>query len=263
MLSRLVVVLLLSVISTAACREDAHPAAVPSDASDANQAKNDLAIGSAGYALSFDGLDDYATCGNGGFPPASDEQTISLWVKYSAGQGTQTFIAMRKDFEHGIHIGIRDGSLAVWRTSNRAVLVRTSALPAAGQWHHVTYVFDRTEHRLYVDEAPPVVGTAASDVRTPSTVWLGTFDGSHELYTGQLDEVRVWSIVRSDEEIQADGRHRLPGSERGLVAYWTFDAPAWGGTSFDASGHGNHVTLGDGIPTRMPSRVGSDAPAGP
>jgi len=46
----------------------------------------------------------------------------------------------------------------------------------------------------------------------------------------------------------------------GLVAYWTFDDDRSGGRSADRSGHGNDVTLGDGVAQRMPARVPSDAP---
>jgi hypothetical protein len=78
-----------------------------------------------------------------------------------------------------------------------------------------------------------------------------------------MDEVRVWSLVRSAADIQKDMLHRPATGEAGLVTYWTFDDAQSGGRSLDTTGSGNAVTLGDGIAERMPSRVFSDAPVGP
>jgi len=222
----------------------------------------------AGYALSFNGINDYATAGNAGFPAASAPQTISLWVNYLATTATQDFIVLRLDMSSGIQIGLRGGTITVWRTYSSRTLVAAPTTPAAGQWHHVAYTFDRTTHILYIDGVMVASSTATGDERTPNTVWLGTVDGSAELYTGLMDEVRVWSIVRAPADIQKDMLHRNPGPEPGLMAYWTFDDSQNGGRCDDMSKAPtdtirNDVTLGDGIAERMPSRVLSDAPVAP
>ncbi len=214
----------------------------------------------AGYALSFDGINDYATAGNAGFPAASAAQTVSLWVNYPATTATQDFVVLRLDFDSGVQIGIRNGTVTVWRVFSGRTLVSAPTAPAAGQWHHVAYTFDRTTHILYIDGAMVASSTATGDERTPNQVWLGTVDGSAELFTGLMDEVRVWSIVRAPADIQRDMLHQTEGSEPGLVAYWTFDDSQNGGRCADMSDSGNDATLGDGIAERMPSRVLSDAP---
>ncbi len=217
----------------------------------------------AGYALSFDGINDYATAGNAGFPAASAPQTVSLWVNYLATTATQDFVVLRLDFDSGVQIGIRGGTITVWRVFSGRTLVAAPTPPAAGQWHHVAYTFDRTTHILYVDGVMVASSTATGDERTPNQVWLGTVDGSAELFSGLMDEVRVWSIVRSATDIEKDMLHRMEGSEPGLMAYWTFDDSQNGGRCADMSDNGNDVTLGDGIAERMPSRVLSDAPVVP
>ena len=217
----------------------------------------------AGYALSFDGINDYATTGNAGFPAASAEQTVSLWVNYPAAATTQDFVVMRLDFSSGVRIGIRDGTITVSRVYSGRSLVAAPTLPPIGAWHHVAYTFDRTTHTLYIDGAMVASSTAPGDERTPNQVWLGTLDGAAEIYTGLMDEVRVWSLVRSAAEVQKDMLHRKEGPEPGLVAYWTFDDSQNGGRCEDMSRGGNDATLGDGVAERMPSRVLSDAPVVP
>jgi hypothetical protein len=217
----------------------------------------------AGFALSFDGVMDYATAGNGGFPAASSSQTVEVWVNFPATSVTADFIVMRTYLMEGVQIGVRNGTVAVWRTSGGEILVKAATPPSAGTWHHVAYTYDQTTHALYVDGAVADAETVASDVRTPNTVWLGTLDGTNELYKGQLDEVRVWKVARSASEVQTDMRHSPPGPVTGLVAYWTFDDVHSVGRAVDASGSGNDVTFGDGVAARMPTRVPSDAPVGP
>src|SRR3954468_14850506 len=126
----------------------------------------------AGYALSFNGINDYATAGNAGFPAASAPQTISLWVNYLSTTATQDFIVLRLDFVSGIQIGLRGGTITAWRTYSGRTLVAPPPAPAAGQWHHVAYTFDRTTHILYVDGVMVGSSTATGDERTPNTVWL-------------------------------------------------------------------------------------------
>lgn len=221
-------------------------------------------FGASNLALSFDGVTSYATAANGGFPAASAVQTVEMWVNYPAPAATTTadFLVMRLDRSNGVQIGIHDGAVAVWRTYVDRVLVQAPTLPSASAWHHIAYSYDFKVNSLYVDGVAADAEMTATDERTPTTVWLGTFDGTSQLFAGQLDEIRVWNVVRSASDIQVDMQHSAPGSVPGLVAYWTFDDGASGGRALDASGSGNDVTLGDGVAANMPTRVPADDPDG-
>jgi len=216
----------------------------------------------AGYALSFDGARDYATAGDAGFPIALGPQTLEMWIDYESAMGTQDFLVLRTDLSSGVQVGIRDGSLAAWRVYADRVLAQAPTTPAAGVWHHVAYSYDGTTHVLYVDGTMVDSETVPADDRTPTSVWLGTLDGSSNMFKGQMDEVRVWTVTRTAAQVAADMKHTAPGPQTGLVAYWTFDDAINGGRSVDFSGSGNDVTLGDGVASLMPTRVSSSAPVG-
>lgn len=247
------------------------PAAAPPDAGPGEDASIgeplpplDGAVG--GYALDFDGADDYATAGNGGFVPVGEAMTVELWVNFESGATDQDFVALRLNFESGVRIGIHAGRIAARRVYVDRVLTEAPALPSANAWHHVAYTFDLTFNTLYIDGVQVDAQMLPTDTRTPNMVWLGSIDGVNGLYRGKMDEVRVWVGARSAAQVQADMRHGpVPGPNGtvdGLVAYWTFDDDRSGGRSADSSGLGNDVTLGDGIAQRMPGRVPSDAPVG-
>ena len=216
---------------------------------------------SAGYALSFNGV-AYATAGDGGFAPVSSNQTLEMWVNCADVLGTQDFLVLRSDLTSGVQIGIHAGALAVWRVYVDRVLVQAPTTPAPNSWHHVAYPFDAVTSVLYVDGVMVDAEALPTDSHTPTSAWLGTIDGSNNLFKGELDEVRIWSVTRSASEVVADMQHSSGPGQTGLVAYWTFDDADNGGISRDLSGMGNDVTLGDGFVAWMPKRVPSAIPFG-
>ena len=103
-------------LALAAC---GGPAVAPTDAGITDTAPIDEPLpatdGGAGYALSFDGVDDYATAGNGGFTTAEGTTTIELWVRFESGATDQDFIVLRLNLESGLRIGIHAGTIAARR----------------------------------------------------------------------------------------------------------------------------------------------------
>ena len=225
--------------------------------------------GGAGYALSFDGMQDYATAANANFPAGGAPQTVEMWIKFpSVNPAVYTdFFVARMDTGSGVQFGFHNNVLAVWRVYVDRVMVQ-APIPSANVWHHVAYTVDPKAadpnlYVLYVDGKAVDSQAGDADARTPTSVWVGSFDGSSRLYTGLMDDVRVWNVTRTAAEVAADRAHTAPGPVAGLVAYWTFDDTTSGGRVLDASGSGNAMTLGDGVAERMPSRVVSDAPVSP
>jgi hypothetical protein len=61
-------------------------------------------------------------------------------------------------------------------------------------------------------------------------------------HSGQVDEVRVWNIVRSERQIRDFMHKRMKGYESGLVGYWALDEFA-GLTAYDATANANKGTI--------------------
>jgi len=70
---------------------------------------------------------------------------------------------------------------------------------------------------------------------------IGLYDGNilQENFVGYINEVRIWNVARTQAEIRANMNGSLPspGTQPGLLAYYTFDDlinkqgnPAWNGT---------------------------------
>jgi hypothetical protein len=71
-----------------------------------------------------------------------------------------------------------------------------------------------------------------------ATTKLGTGD----YFTGDLDEIRVWNVARSDEDLTSARFNLLAGDELGLVFDWRGNAPATD-PIFDISPHANNGSI--------------------
>jgi hypothetical protein len=57
--------------------------------------------------------------------------------------------------------------------------------------------------------------------------------------SGEIDELRIWNIARTQEEIKASMHTTLKGDDAGLIGYWNFD----NGTAKDRSNNRHDGTL--------------------
>jgi len=211
------------------------------------------------FALSFDGVDDYATSATAQFPDGRHEQTLSTWFLIDTLTERAALLTLRKDFESGVELGVRQGLLGAWRVYGDRQLVIAKNVVSTGKWHHVAYTFDGTTNQLYVDGALVASSADLPDKRTPTTCWLGTLDGVRDLFQGRVDDVHVFETVRSADQLAAEFVGNFPQNEPGLVLDLTFDESA-GSLIFDHSERANDGQLGDGVPQRMPERVRVNLP---
>lgn len=215
-------------------------------------------------ALTFDGVDDYASTGTAGFPFPRVPHTVSFWLQTAGGAADQVVMTLRKDTASGVRIGLCDGAVCARSVySDDAYAVAAEPLPLDA-WHHVAYEFDGSgnspHHTIYVDGAVAATGTIQPNNRTPTSGFVGSTDGTELFFAGQLDELRVWSVARTPAQLAAEIAGDAPDQEPpDLVLFYTFNE-ASGARVIDRSGRGNHALLGDGDGQRSPRRVASQLP---
>ncbi|MBI2502167.1 MAG: response regulator [Candidatus Latescibacteria bacterium] len=112
-----------------------------------------------------------------------------------------------------------------------------------GQWCHMAAVSGPGGMRLYLNgvevDHNSYEGSFAA-IGAGEHNYLGKANWKENAYFhGVLDEVRVWSVARSGEEIRAGMGQELLGDEAGLVGLWDFD----GGDARDRSPQGHDGQL--------------------
>ena len=112
-----------------------------------------------------------------------------------------------------------------------------------GVWHHVAAVLDRPNRRLslYLDGELIAEDTdwGNHSAWTSAPVQVGIMTYNFADLAGEIDELRVWNIARTQEEIRASMHTTLTGDAGGLIGYWNFED----GTAKDRSKNGNDGTL--------------------
>ncbi|HEU5077183.1 MAG TPA: LamG domain-containing protein [Polyangiaceae bacterium] len=220
---------------------------------------------SVDYALVFERDQQYATTANADFPVAKASQSISAWVKPARQDADEVFFTMRRGVESGTMFGFSQGRLTAWSVWGTRIFVQAAASIVSDRWYHVAHVqtliddaADIYEQRLYLDGELVAEGAQPPQSRTPTSSWLGSFDGTSLQYQGCLDDLRLYARMLSQSEVQAEAAGERVSAE-GLVAFWPFDETPGTSIVYDRSGNGNHGTLGDGVEAFMPDRVPSEA----
>ncbi|WP_281018759.1 FecR domain-containing protein [Minwuia sp. IMCC3077] len=216
-------------------------------------AGNDLLNGGAGddtiegdsvpdadLALTFDGIDDSAILPGFTGLSGTDDATFEAWLAPGAVQDMAVFDT-REDpqgVETGLMFGFRsaqgEGLVAVARIAgNGQAFEVTSDLlaPGAGAAQHFAVTFDRDGlMSLFVNgvaSGAPVNISALNGVdistNTPLTLGESNIDDAFGRFQGTMDEARIWSIVRSEQEISGALDDLLVGDEAGLELYLDFD----------------------------------------
>ena len=183
---------------------------------------------------------------------------VSKWR--DGGVNERSYFVTARDYPGG---GYQSKPRFSWSPNGSGYtnLIGPAVIPF-GEWHHYAAVRAGDVDLLYIDgvQVASAIGSTLPIFNSGEPVRMGR----GLLYNldvhaiGQMDEVRIWNVARSQADINAYRFASLDGSQPGLVAYWNFDEAA--GDALDLSGNGNHGSLfGDAV--RVPSTIPSDIDA--
>lgn len=114
-------------------------------------------------------------------------------------------------------------------------------------WVHVAGVWDSGSLKLYLNGnlSAQTADAPVPPIANDFPLWIGSSPfGADTNWRGVIDEVRIWSIARTQSEIQSAMNHYLTGNEPGLAAYWSF-SEGTGQFVRDVTGNVQAGRLGD------------------
>jgi hypothetical protein len=211
-------------------------------------------VGFSRYALELDGTDDYVMLGNPPQLQISGAITLEAWVKPGASQGEGEIVAHGAS---GVALRIRQGHFQVGAGDHCAAhpVPPRDPKPDTDPWIHVagTYADDGPQGQgvwsLFLD------GQCVAQEPDPTGPAMG--DGEWTIgryFAGTVNNVRLWGIARSAEEIAHSMHRRLAGDEPGLLGNWPCDEGC-GSTVRDQAGT-NHGQLCTGYVLALDGATG-------
>jgi hypothetical protein len=171
--------------------------------------------GVRGYALSFDGVDDWVTVADAASLDLATGMTLEAWVNPATLDGWDTVLLKQQGvgaFSYALYAhdggGLPEGAPVPSGNVRVAAAPQTVRGPAqlpAGVWTHVATTFNGVTQRLFVNgvevSSRPQSGTISVGSGVLRVGGNSSFPG--EFFKGLIDEVRIYNRALSAEEILA------------------------------------------------------------
>lgn len=173
-----------------------------------------------GESLNFDGIDDYVT-----LPfVVNGDYTKELWIKPDNNSGFPNIFSGTTTAFYLNNMRLSAGHSPAFNE------VLDPAALTAGTWYHIAVTYDATAGTLKLYKDGVLVDSQSAPNYTETILQLGRYDFSN-YYGGNMDEVRVWNVVRTQAEIAAGMNCRLTDDTPGLLAYYDFQQGIAGGNN--------------------------------
>ncbi len=192
--------------------------------------------------LQLGGSGDYVEVADAASLDLGATLTLEAWINapFVTPSGGQAVVSKRRpDGTASYDLGLVGG---VPSFTVNGVAITGTAPVQTGIWTHLAGTYDGTTARLFVDGALVKESTTTQTLEAsdyPLLIGRASYPGQERPFFGNSDEVRVWNVARTTDQIQSYRNTRLEGVETGLVGYWAWDA----GTAADGSLAGNNGVL--------------------
>ncbi|MEM8895138.1 MAG: LamG domain-containing protein [Bacteroidota bacterium] len=205
-----------------------------------------------GNALTFTSGPDYVEAPAANLLNEVDQFTIELWAKFDAVGGFGVIVG--KMLSGNPRIDLQFNQDARLLAVLDGTIATSSTFIVTDEWYHLAYVYDGTQPipqnriRLFINgleesltfnpqEVPAITEASSAPLR------IGTYFNNGFHSAGTYDELRIWSIPRTQAEIQSAMNTTLSGNESGLEAYYKFDEMGSTTTLPDLTSNGYNGTL--------------------
>jgi surface protein len=187
---------------------------------------------------------------------ATNNHTLEAWIKINAIGTVMDIISKTNGVTSGYALIVTSmGQLAIRRGGSTAEV--SSVLPT-GVWLHVAVsITGSSTFVSYVNGVPSATGGLLGLSSNALNLTIGERPSGGFPFKGQIDEVKIWNVARTEAEIRASMCAKLVGTESGLVGYFRLDENT--GTTVENKAY---LATTDGSLVSSPTWATSSAPLG-
>ena len=220
----------------------------------------DISNGGLGnnYALSFDGLNDYVRVSENSVFDLSTDLTIEAWINPVTTEDARVIVSKWNDsgpdFSYIFKIWNTSDKISIELSENNfygdLVFLESKGFIPVNEWTHAAVTYNSNEVKLFFNGSEDNSTTASGVIRNSIAdlvIGANQYGASViENFSGLIDEVRIWSVARTESQIKLNMYSELKGDETGLVGYWRFNEGA-GNIVLDQTVNGNNGLLQGGV----------------
>ncbi len=205
--------------------------------------------GVCGYDMQLDGENDWINIPNF---TLNNDFTIEAWVNLATDIGNKDSLFGQDGV--GPDVNFNAGKVRLYAGSDR-ITANTAISPET--WTHIAITRSESNLSLFINGQ-----LDATDSWDGKLYFKALGRGNQGFLEGKIDEVRIWEISRTDDQISQNFNQSVATNSPGLIGYWTFDGS--GQVVIDSSGLGNHGSLGSTsiVSADDPIRVAFDETCG-
>ena len=180
------------------------------------------------YALNFNGIDNQVVIlpNNVAFDMGVGNYTLEFWFRRNSNNALIQHIVSKDNpaFDRGWGIVLQAAGEIRYEPFGVGGGLTSSSRIIDTAWHHFALSRDASGNTvMYIDGANEASGVTNIPLVTGAPLKFGTRDNGLDDFHGVLDEVRFWTSIRSQTDIQTFKNIRIMGNEAGLLSYWDFD----------------------------------------
>ena len=195
-----------------------------------------------GTTLHYDGSSKYVEIADNNSLDLVNNYTIEAWIYPEGFNGLGGIVCKyQTNGANGYYLRLTGTSPCTGL--NFDGVSTAPGLLEAGKWHHVAAVNSNGTRILYVNGiSQPLSGSADAISSNSDPLSIGAdYLSGPRFFKGKIDEVRIWNVARSEQDIRENMHLTLKGNDAGLVSYWQFNESA--GTVTADKIHGNKGSL--------------------
>ena len=161
--------------------------------------------------------------------------TIEGWVKIG-GTATPNTVLNKGGSSFDYQLGINATTANPFFRAGTTIVIATTITVTPGVWTHLAVTVGAGTIKFYKNGVMSFT-QASSPTFGSSTLEMRIGRGGNDPCSGNLDEIRLWNVVRSDAEISSEMCNKwIPNNATGLKGKWHFDSTlvdsvnGWNGT---------------------------------
>jgi hypothetical protein len=201
-----------------------------------------------GTCLRFDGSNDYVESTSSILRTLEGvtKYSVSMWINSDVIGAYDSFWGISNT--HELHI-YTNNLVYFWHNGGASA---NSGTVVANTWSFITATYSVDTQKLYQNgilQATATQSQGTSPTAGTTNMFVGKMTGNH--FDGRMADVKVWNEVLTDGEIME--LYKTPnlivpsGMSTDVLELWWPLSEGYGTVAYDASGHGHHGTLTNGV----------------